>query len=232
MARASGGRKRGSRCSSANFPTGKNTWIAPPKFVHAWVTADNVNSLVRDQASLGISICYRFLTWTAMITGSLNSLLNYIQAKVVVLEFNPYCGPDRSMTISYDSRFSSGPLGQAGIGATSLPAFRLLNSDNARATASSVFSRLIQCILRSPGSWRATRCQLGRRVNASSATSVCRRGAKRGLTPWSPVIRHGKRCSGRRTHQSRYLKAASMPNSFMMVHNSCFGLIPSERMNA
>ena len=33
-------------------------------------------------------------------------------------------------------------------------------------------------------------------------------------------------------YQSRYSKAASIPNSFMMVHNSCFGLIPSERMKA
>ena len=36
-----------------SYATGKNTWIAPPKFVHAWVTADNVNSLVGDHGFAG-----------------------------------------------------------------------------------------------------------------------------------------------------------------------------------
>ena len=40
-----------------------------------------------------------------MITRILNSLLDCIQPRVVVLEFNPHCGPDCSLTISYQPDF-------------------------------------------------------------------------------------------------------------------------------
>ena len=72
------------------YATGKNTWIAPPKFVHAWVTADNVNSLVEGHGFAG-EIDLLSLDMDGNDYWILNSLLDRIQPRVVVFEFNPYC---------------------------------------------------------------------------------------------------------------------------------------------
>ena len=104
------------------YAKGKNTWIAPPKFVHAWVTADNVNSLVEDHGFAG-EIDLLSLDMDGNDYWILNSLLDRIQPRVVVFEFNPYCGPERSLTISYEPDFRLDLSVQPYRCGASLPAF-------------------------------------------------------------------------------------------------------------
>jgi hypothetical protein len=75
------------------------TWIAPPIFKEAWITADNVNALVTSEGFGGqvdlLSIDVDgndYWVWKAFTC---------IEPRVVVLEFNAACGPERSVTMSY-----------------------------------------------------------------------------------------------------------------------------------
>ncbi len=81
------------------YATCRTTWVSPPTFVHAWVTAENINTLVMAQGTAGpvdlLSLDIDgndYWLWKA---------LDCIQPRVVVLEFNASCGPDRSVAMSY-----------------------------------------------------------------------------------------------------------------------------------
>ena len=120
----------------------------------------------------------------------LNSLLDCVQPPVVVFEFNPHCGPDRSLTIPYQPDFRLDFSVQPYRCGASLPASS--SSENARATASSVFSRLdsmhssFAMGLASTAHRSARDCfERNERLQAWSQAW---------LTPCSPAIRHGKRC--------------------------------------
>src|SRR5262245_13994514 len=85
---------------NAFYRTCPTTWVSPPTFVSAWITAENVNSLVRLHGASG-SIDLLSLD----IDGNdywLWKGLDCIEPRVVVLEFNGSCGPDRSVAMSYD----------------------------------------------------------------------------------------------------------------------------------
>ena len=89
------GREFYSRC--------RNTWVAPPTFVHSWITAANVDALVTshgfggpvDLLSLDLD-GNDYWIWRA---------LESVSPRVVVAEFNGACGPDASITIPYQPDF-------------------------------------------------------------------------------------------------------------------------------
>jgi hypothetical protein len=78
----------------------RTTFVSPPRLVNAWITAANVNQLVAEQGFVG-SIDLLSLD----LDGNdywIWSALECIKPNVVVLEFNAACGPERSMSMSYD----------------------------------------------------------------------------------------------------------------------------------
>jgi len=104
------------------FAECRDTFLRPPAFVHAWVTAENVNTLIRsnhfegeiDLLSLDMD-GIDYWIWKA---------IDCIRPRVVVLECRPEWGPNRSVTIPYRSDFKAELKGSWSpyLGA-SLPAF-------------------------------------------------------------------------------------------------------------
>jgi hypothetical protein len=88
---------------TAFYSTCRNTWVSPPTFVDAWVTAENVDALITSRGFAGpvdlLSLDVDgndYWIWKA---------LTCIAPRVVVLEFNAACGPEQSLTISYQPDF-------------------------------------------------------------------------------------------------------------------------------
>jgi hypothetical protein len=88
----------------AFYTNGVDTWFYPPRLVDAWVTAESVNQLVTENGFAGeidlLSLDMDgvdFWVWKA---------LDCVNPKVVVAEFNPALGPDRSVAHPYDPSFS------------------------------------------------------------------------------------------------------------------------------
>jgi hypothetical protein len=109
------------------FDSMNETRWQKPRFVHAWITAENVNELVREHGFAGEIDLFSldldgidYWIWKA---------LDCIQPRVVVLEYNWIWGADRSVTIPYRADFvNTDPTGRkGGIGnryfGASLPAF-------------------------------------------------------------------------------------------------------------
>jgi hypothetical protein len=84
----------------AKCPT---TFLSPPQMIAAWITEESVNDVVAgngfggeiDLLSLDID-GNDYWIWNA---------LTVVHPRVVVLEFNTCCGPERSMTMAYDPSF-------------------------------------------------------------------------------------------------------------------------------
>jgi hypothetical protein len=81
----------------------RTTWLRPPSLVASWVTAENVNALVREQGFTGdldlLSLDIDgndYWIWRA---------LDCIAPRVVVLEFNTAFGPHKSVTLPYQPEF-------------------------------------------------------------------------------------------------------------------------------
>jgi hypothetical protein len=77
--------------------------VYPPRFQHAWITRDNVNSLVKENGYEGeidlLSLDLDgvdYWIWEA---------LNVITPRVVVLEYHGILGPDRACTVPYRDDF-------------------------------------------------------------------------------------------------------------------------------
>ena len=85
------------------YATCRNTWVSPPTFVNHWITAENVETIVAghgfggpiDLLSLDVD-GNDYWIWKA---------LDRVTPRIVVLEFNALCGPERSLTISYHPDF-------------------------------------------------------------------------------------------------------------------------------
>jgi hypothetical protein len=99
----------------------RTTWVSPPLMLNAWITADNVNQLVHGHGFSGqidlLSLDLDgndYWIWKA---------LDCIQPNVVVLEFNGSCGPECSVTMSYDPAFRLDVTVQPYRCGASLPAF-------------------------------------------------------------------------------------------------------------
>jgi len=86
------------------FSKHKDTFLYPPRFNHAWVTAENVNEQIQqsglsgpiDLLSLDID-GMDYWIWKA---------ISVIQPQVVVCETHNLIPPDKSLTLSYDPKFS------------------------------------------------------------------------------------------------------------------------------
>ena len=108
----------------AFYATCRTTFIAPPRFQQAWITAENVNGLVIDHGFSGpvdlLSLDLDgndYWIWKA---------LDCIEPRVVVLEFNAACGPRESVAMSYDPDFRLDLTRQPYRCGASLPAFAKL----------------------------------------------------------------------------------------------------------
>jgi len=103
------------------YAIGRTTFVAPPTFVHAWITADNINDLVAghdfsgpiDLLSLDLD-GNDYWIWNALAC---------IEPRVVVLEFNAACGPEKSDAMSYKPDYRLDLTVQPYRVGASLPAF-------------------------------------------------------------------------------------------------------------
>jgi hypothetical protein len=103
------------------YSTVRTTWVSPPTLVSAWITAENVNELVSSNGMNGpVDLLSRdidgndYWVWKA---------LDCIRPRVVVLEFNAACGPERSMTMSYTPEYRLDPAQELPRCGASLQAF-------------------------------------------------------------------------------------------------------------
>ena len=81
----------------------RDTWVFPPRLVHAWVTAENVNTLIETNGFSGeidlLSIDVDgndYWIWKA---------IDIVEPRVVVVEYQDILGPDRSCTMPYRPDF-------------------------------------------------------------------------------------------------------------------------------
>ena len=109
---------------TAFYATCRTTWVSPPTLVNAWITAENVNALVSSHGAVGpvdlLSLDIDgndYWVWKA---------LDCIQPRVVVLEFNGSCGPDRSVSMSYDPDYRFDVASEVSRCGASLAAFTKL----------------------------------------------------------------------------------------------------------
>jgi hypothetical protein len=83
----------------AFYRNGRNTFVSPPTLVQAWVTAENVDSLVA-QHGFGGPVDLLSLD----VDGNdywILSALTGVKPNAIVLEFNGTCGGQRAVTMSY-----------------------------------------------------------------------------------------------------------------------------------
>jgi hypothetical protein len=87
----------------AFYSTCRTTWISPPTFVETWLTAENVDDVIANSGFAGpidlLSLDIDgndYWIWKA---------LDAVRPRVVVVEFNGSCGPERSVTMSYQPDF-------------------------------------------------------------------------------------------------------------------------------
>jgi hypothetical protein len=104
------------------------TYVYPPKFVHSWITRDNVNRVIKDSGFEGeidlLSIDMDgvdYWIWEA---------IGGIEPRVVVLEYQDIIGPERALTVPYSDSFNGyehpTTLGMPNFCGASLPAFTKL----------------------------------------------------------------------------------------------------------
>jgi len=82
-----------------------STYVYPPLLVHAWVTRDGVNELIRkngfegeiDLLSLDLD-GVDYWIWEA---------IEIVRPRVVVLEYHDIIGPDRALTVPYSDNFDA-----------------------------------------------------------------------------------------------------------------------------
>lgn len=81
----------------------QETRVHPPRLIEAWITAENVNQLVRDAGMSGEVDLFSldldgmdYWVWQA---------LDAIRPRVVVLEYNNLWGPDDAVTVPYSADF-------------------------------------------------------------------------------------------------------------------------------
>jgi hypothetical protein len=106
----------------AFFAAHPDTFIYPPRFVHAWVTAENVDSLIGDNGFRGeidlLSLDIDgvdYWIWNA---------IEVVSPRVVIAEVQTLWGSERSVTVPYSPDFRAGFFQGFGIySGASLPAF-------------------------------------------------------------------------------------------------------------
>lgn len=86
------------------YETNRQTYIYPPTFVHAWVTQDNINTIIRENGFAGeidlLSIDMDGMDYWIW------QVLDAVQPRVVVLEYQDIIGPEKALTVSYKDDFN------------------------------------------------------------------------------------------------------------------------------
>ncbi len=82
----------------------RDTFIFPPTFVHAWIEAENINTLISDHGFHGeIDLIVidldgmDYWVWKA---------IQCVSPRVVVVEYHNIWGPDKSVTVPYQRNFN------------------------------------------------------------------------------------------------------------------------------
>lgn len=102
-----------------------NTDTLPPKLIHAWITAENVNSLLANNRIEG-EIELLSLDLDGVDFWILNSI-NSISPKVILVETQCIWGNEKSVTVPYSHDFKAEFIDEFGIySGASLPAFNKL----------------------------------------------------------------------------------------------------------
>jgi hypothetical protein len=107
------------------YKQNSHTYVYPPKFVHSWVTRENVNDIIAENGFEGeidlLSIDMDgidYWIWNA---------INAIEPRVVVVEYHDIIGPEKALTIPYKDNFNASEypstLGVKNFCGASLPAF-------------------------------------------------------------------------------------------------------------
>ncbi len=97
------GNEQNVKAGTEFFRRNKDTFLHPPRFTHAWITAENVNDLIEqsgvsgpvDLLSLDID-GMDYWVWKA---------LSVIEPQVVVCETHNPIPPDKALTVPYDPDF-------------------------------------------------------------------------------------------------------------------------------
>jgi hypothetical protein len=82
-----------------------HTYVFPPKFIHAWVTRDNVNDLI-EKNGFGGEIDLLSLDLDG-VDYWIWETINVIEPRVLVFEYNDTIGPERALTVPYKEDFNS-----------------------------------------------------------------------------------------------------------------------------
>jgi hypothetical protein len=99
-----------------------DTFSLPPRFVHAWITRENINQLIRENGFAG-EIDLLSLDIDG-IDYHLWEALDAVNPRVVVAETQCVWGAERAVTVPYDPNFRGGFVNGYGIySGASLPAF-------------------------------------------------------------------------------------------------------------
>jgi len=84
------------------FSNTKDTFLHPPKFIRAWITAENVNSIISNNIKGPIDLLsldidgMDYWIWKA---------ITIIDPQVVVCEIHNPIPPEKTLTVPYDSKF-------------------------------------------------------------------------------------------------------------------------------
>lgn len=81
----------------------KETWLYPPQFTHAWITAENINDLIKTSGVCG-DIDLLSLDIDGMDYWVWNAI-DCIRPRVVVCETHNVIGPSDALTVPYDPEF-------------------------------------------------------------------------------------------------------------------------------
>lgn len=87
----------------AFFRNAKDKFLCPPKFTHAWITAENVNDVISESGITG-GIDLLVLDIDGMDYWVWKTI-KCIRPRVVVCETHNVIGPDNPLTIPYDPNF-------------------------------------------------------------------------------------------------------------------------------
>ncbi len=110
------------------YRTNPHTYIFPPKYVHAWITRENINDVLADNGFKGeidlMSIDLDgvdYWIWEA---------IRVTEPRVVVIEYQDILGPERALTVPYSKDFNAyrypTTLGMPNFCGASLPALTKL----------------------------------------------------------------------------------------------------------
>jgi hypothetical protein len=87
------------------YQTNPHTYVYPPKFVHNWITRDNINSIIKNNGFEGkidfLSIDMDgvdYWIWEA---------INVIEPRVVVVEYQDILGPEKALVVPYSDNFNA-----------------------------------------------------------------------------------------------------------------------------